>query len=107
MTAIPPFTFHQGTAPLLVSMPHVGTYVPPAIAARFTDECRQVPEQQQKSWYMLLFQFPGIAEEWLLKDDAANLEAMEREIVAARQLAQGRGLLAINMVISNRIRNDM
>lgn len=38
-------------------------------------ECRQVPEQQQKSWYMLLFQFPGIAEEWLLKDDAANLEA--------------------------------
>ena len=24
-------------------------------------ECRQVPEQQQKSWYMLLFQFPGIA----------------------------------------------
>lgn len=38
-------------------------------------ECRQMPEQQQKSWYMLLFQFPGIAEEWLLKDDAANLEA--------------------------------
>lgn len=38
-------------------------------------ECRQVPEQQQKSWYMLLFQFPGVAEEWLLKDDAANLEA--------------------------------
>jgi pimeloyl-ACP methyl ester carboxylesterase len=38
-------------------------------------ECRQVPEQQQKSWYMLLFQFPGIAEEWLLKDDAANLAA--------------------------------
>ncbi len=36
-------------------------------------ECRQVPEQQQKSWYMLLFQFPGVAEEWLLKDDAANL----------------------------------
>ena len=38
-------------------------------------ECRQVPEQQQKSWYMLLFQFPGIAEEWLLKDDCANLES--------------------------------
>ncbi|MFM8829016.1 MAG: alpha/beta fold hydrolase, partial [Actinomycetota bacterium] len=37
-------------------------------------ECRQVPEQQQKSWYMLLFQFEGIAEEWLLGDDAANLE---------------------------------
>lgn len=37
-----PFTFHQGTAPLLISMPHVGTYVPPAIAARFTAEARQV-----------------------------------------------------------------
>lgn len=38
-------------------------------------ECRQVPEQQQKSWYMLLFQFEGVAEEWLLKDGAANLAA--------------------------------
>ncbi len=37
-------------------------------------ECRQVPEQQQKSWYMLLFQFAPVAEEWLLNDDAANLE---------------------------------
>ena len=36
-------------------------------------ECRQVPEQQQKSWYMLLFQFEGVAEERLLKDGAANL----------------------------------
>ena len=38
-------------------------------------ECRQVPEQQQKSWYMLLFQFEGMAEEWLLKDGAVNLSA--------------------------------
>lgn len=38
-------------------------------------ECRQIREQQQKSWYMLLFQFPGIAEEWLAKDDFANLRA--------------------------------
>ena len=30
--------------------------------------------------------------------DAANLEAIEREIVAARKLAQGRGLLAINVM---------
>lgn len=37
-------------------------------------ECRQMPEQQQKSWYMLLFQFEGVAEEWLAKDDMANLE---------------------------------
>jgi nitronate monooxygenase len=30
--------------------------------------------------------------------DAANLEAIDREIRAARQLAQGRGLLAINVM---------
>ena len=51
MTAItlPPFVFHQGTQPLLVSMPHAGTYVPPALAARFTPEARQVPDPD---WHM-------------------------------------------------------
>jgi len=44
ITTPPAFTFHQGTAPLLISMPHVGTYVPPAIAARLTDEARHVPD---------------------------------------------------------------
>jgi pimeloyl-ACP methyl ester carboxylesterase len=29
-------------------------------------------EQRQKSWYMLLFQFEGIAEEWLSADDFRN-----------------------------------
>jgi pimeloyl-ACP methyl ester carboxylesterase len=29
-------------------------------------------EQRQKSWYMLLFQFPGIAERWLTEDSWAN-----------------------------------
>jgi len=29
-------------------------------------------EQRQKSWYMLLFQYPGIAERWLSDDDWAN-----------------------------------
>ena len=43
-TAPPPLTFHQGTAPLLISMPHAGTYLPPAIAARLTSEARQVPD---------------------------------------------------------------
>lgn len=38
------FEFHQGTAPLLLSMPHAGTYVPPALAERFTQEARQVPD---------------------------------------------------------------
>jgi pimeloyl-ACP methyl ester carboxylesterase len=31
--------------------------------------------QRQKSWYMLLFQFEGIAEQWLSDDDFANLRA--------------------------------
>jgi len=29
--------------------------------------------QREKSWYMLLFQFAGVAEEWLSKDDWRNL----------------------------------
>jgi pimeloyl-ACP methyl ester carboxylesterase len=33
---------------------------------------RRTLEQCQKSWYMLLFQFPGIAERWLAQDDWAN-----------------------------------
>ncbi len=43
------FRLHQGTAPLLLSMPHVGTHVPPAIAARLTDEARQVPDSD---WHL-------------------------------------------------------
>ena len=48
-TSPPPFVLYPGTAPLLVSMPHAGTYVPPALAARFTDEARQVPDTD---WHM-------------------------------------------------------
>ena len=43
-TTEPPFRFRQGTQPLLISMPHVGTHVPPALAARLTPEARQVPD---------------------------------------------------------------
>lgn len=32
-------------------------------------------EQRQKSWYMLLFQFQGVAEEWLRADDWANFRS--------------------------------
>jgi len=32
-------------------------------------------EQQQKSWYMLLFQFAGVAEQWLSNDDWANFRS--------------------------------
>jgi N-formylglutamate deformylase len=43
-TTEPPFRFRQGTRPLLISMPHVGTHVPPALASRLTDEARRVPD---------------------------------------------------------------
>ena len=43
-TTEPPFRFRKGTRPLLISMPHVGTYVPPALAARLTDEAQRVPD---------------------------------------------------------------
>ena len=43
-TTEPAFRFRQGTRPLLISMPHVGTYVPPTLAARFTEEARYVPD---------------------------------------------------------------
>lgn len=38
------FTLHQGTAPLLVSLPHDGTELPAAIAARATDAGKRVPD---------------------------------------------------------------
>ena len=40
------------------------------VSARLRREDRT---QQAKSWYMLLFQFPGVAEAWLSDDDFANL----------------------------------
>ncbi|MFD4375331.1 alpha/beta fold hydrolase [Streptomyces sp. NPDC058486] len=33
-------------------------------------------EQKQRSWYMLLFQLAGLAEEWLARDDFARLREM-------------------------------
>ncbi|MER5706366.1 alpha/beta fold hydrolase [Streptomyces sp. NPDC002122] len=33
-------------------------------------------EQRQRSWYMLLFQLGGLAEDWLARDDFANLREM-------------------------------
>jgi N-formylglutamate deformylase len=46
---LPPFVFHEGTLPLLISMPHMGTFIPPALAARLTDEARRVPDTD---WHM-------------------------------------------------------
>ena len=57
VTDQPAFRFHQGTRPLLISMPHVGTHLPPAIAARLTDEARQVPDTD---WHLeRLYGFAG------------------------------------------------
>ncbi|MFD0373400.1 alpha/beta fold hydrolase [Streptomyces sp. NPDC059071] len=36
-------------------------------------------EQKQRSWYMLLFQLPEVAENWLSHDDHANLHEMLAE----------------------------
>lgn len=39
-----PFQFSAGQTPLIVSMPHVGTFIPPALAARMTSAARTVPD---------------------------------------------------------------
>lgn len=49
------FHFHQGSQPLLISMPHVGTHLPPELAARLTDTAQQVPDTD---WHLeLLYRF--------------------------------------------------
>lgn len=48
-TDTPAFVLHRGTRPLLVSMPHRGTYLPPSVAERLTDEARTVPDTD---WHM-------------------------------------------------------
>ncbi len=62
--------------------------------------------QHEKSWYMLLFQFKGTAEEWLTADDWANFRAWGRhpdadEMIAALEadgsLTPGLGYYRANM----------
>jgi N-formylglutamate deformylase len=51
------YRFTAGTTPLLVSMPHVGTHVPEALAARMTDSGRAVPDTD---WHVdRLYDFLG------------------------------------------------
>ena len=77
-------------------------------------ETRQIPEQQQKSWYMLLFQFVGVAEEWLSKDDFANLRSFvfgtaapgtfppaDQEVFCAALAREGRLTAALNYYRAN------
>jgi N-formylglutamate deformylase len=40
----PVFSLHQGSAPLLVSLPHDGTALPDGLARRLTGEARAVPD---------------------------------------------------------------
>lgn len=45
-------------------------------------------EQHEKSWYMLLFQFPGVAEEWLSANGWANFRAWSRHPDADEVIAE-------------------
>lgn len=42
--SIETYRFRQGTVPLLISMPHVGTYLPPSLANDMTDEAKKLPD---------------------------------------------------------------
>ena len=44
MTVPAAFEFYPGTAPLLISMPHAGTYMSSYLLTRFTVSARQVPD---------------------------------------------------------------
>ena len=45
-TTHPVFRFREGDAPLLLSIPHSGTYVPPSIVTRLTPEARALPDTE-------------------------------------------------------------
>ena len=49
---------------------------------------RRTLEQREKSWYMLLFQFPGIAERWLTEDNWANFRSWARHPDADQVIAE-------------------
>lgn len=54
-TSIAPFKFRQGTAPLLVSMPHVGTHIPSELAADMTPAAHKLADTD---WHLeLLYNF--------------------------------------------------
>ena len=43
------YTLHRGSAPLLISMPHVGTQIPPQQRARYTERALQV---EDTDWFL-------------------------------------------------------
>ena len=55
VTDQPAFTCRRGTAPRLISMPHVGPYIPAAIAERMTEQARLVSDTD---WHLqILYDF--------------------------------------------------
>jgi pimeloyl-ACP methyl ester carboxylesterase len=61
--------------------------------------------QREKSWYMLLFQFPGVAEQWLSGNDWANMRAWaghpDSDAVIAQLQAGGSLTPALNYYRAN------
>jgi pimeloyl-ACP methyl ester carboxylesterase len=61
--------------------------------------------QREKSWYMLLFQFRGVAEQWLSNDDWANFVAWaghpDLDSVKAEQGRPGRLTAGLNWYRAN------
>jgi len=61
--------------------------------------------QREKSWYMLLFQFAGVAEQWLANDDWANFRAWAQhpdvDAVKADQGRAGRLTAGLNWYRAN------
>jgi pimeloyl-ACP methyl ester carboxylesterase len=49
---------------------------------------RRTLEQKEKSWYMLLFQFAGVAEKWLTDDNWANFRSWSRHPDADAVIAE-------------------
>jgi pimeloyl-ACP methyl ester carboxylesterase len=66
---------------------------------------RRTMEQREKSWYMLLFQFVGVAERWLSDDGFRNLAEWSRhpdmDAVAARLGEDGALTAALNWYRAN------
>jgi pimeloyl-ACP methyl ester carboxylesterase len=62
-------------------------------------------EQRERSWYMLLFQFVGVAEEWLSMDDWANFRVWSRhpapDPVIGRLAAPGALTASLNLYRAN------
>lgn len=54
---VEPYTFHSGSVPLLVSLPHGSTYIPSAISDRLTPAAKRTPDTD---WHMeRLYDFAG------------------------------------------------